>query len=111
VLLACRRTPREPESLLPKSSQVLSADNSTRALQEYICDLEVEKLALQRGLQQQSELVERLAAEHQDATERFQAVADERAQFEKELRECQGALAEQVRSCCRDACAGFLSEL
>jgi hypothetical protein len=56
----------------------------------------VEKLELQRGLQQQSEIVERLAAEHQDATERFQAVADERAKFQKELRECQAVLAAQV---------------
>lgn len=74
-----------------------STTERPRALQAYICDLETEKLELQRGLEKQSALVERLAGEHHDATSRFQAVADERSAFERDLKECRAVLAEQVR--------------
>ena len=74
-----------------------SSSDKSRALQAYICDLEKEKLELQRGLEKQSALVERLAGEHHDATSQFQAVSDERVRFEKELQECRASLAEHVR--------------
>jgi chromosome segregation ATPase len=73
-----------------------ASTDKSRALHAYICDLETEKLELQRGLQRQSELVERIASEHQDSTSRFATVAEERDRLERDLNECRASLAVQV---------------
>ena len=82
-----------PAALPPPSSS-----GKSKALQSYICDLETEKLELQRGLQKQCELVSKLASEQEEASSQFQAVADAKAALERDLKECQAALAVQVRS-------------
>ena len=90
-----------PSSILPPPSQ----SDKSRALHAYVNDLEAEKVQLQRGLEKQTAMVEKLAAEHHDATSQFAAVAEARDQLESELAECRTALSEQVGSC--NACCTF----